>query len=100
DENGQTALMFAAANSDLDVSALQALVAAGGDIHARTADKQTVMTHAAAILDARPQAICRAQAKLQYLIGAGANINENLAYTPVMLALYVRNFGMAKLIHA
>src|SRR6185312_7546151 len=43
--------------------------------------------------------LCLKRQQLETLIRAGADINENLNYTPLMTALFHRNLGVAKLVH-
>jgi ankyrin repeat protein len=100
DSQGRTALMKAAANEYLAPAGLQALITAGADVRERDNAKMDALLHAVSTPNRDHAVLCAMEQKLGMLRAAGADINENASYTPLMQALSVRNLGIAKLVHA
>ena len=95
---GRTPLMNAARNEYLAPEGFQALIDAGADVRVRDADKMDAIMHAVSTDNRSHSVLCQISQKLTALIRAGADINGNEVYTPLMAALYNRNLGVAKLV--
>jgi ankyrin repeat protein len=100
DSSGVTPLMEAAGNSNLSASSLSALLAAGANVHDRDGALKDPLLHVFLTKNTDHRALCAAASRAQALIAAGADIRENLTYTPTMTALTQRNLGMAKLAYS
>ena len=96
---GDTPLIVAAKNPYLDPSGLQALINAGSDIRERNNNHIDAMLSAVSSNNTDPSLLCLKRQQLETLKRAGADINENEGYTPLMMALRSRNLGVAKLVH-
>ena len=98
DSRGSTPLMEAAKNAHLAAAGLQALIDAGASVLDRDQNKMDAMMNAASIDNNDHATVCLMSQKLGILTHAGADLNENVTYTPIQMAISHRNLGMAKLI--